>query len=98
MTLSNSTPLLRLLFIGIYAVYCSSTALSQTCVVQGGGGVSTTDWGNDYVPTPYDKPITIKLAWHFGQYVSVSKQLHSMLTMVLMGRDGVYHPMSRNDW
>lgn len=36
------------------------------------GGVSTTDWGNDYVPTPYDKPITIKLAWHFGLYDSLA--------------------------
>ncbi len=72
MTLSKSVALLRLLFIGMCSVVFSATALSQTCVVQGGGGVSTTDWGNDYVPTPYDKPITIKLAWHFGQYVSVT--------------------------
>lgn len=35
------------------------------------GGVNTADWGNDYAPTPYDKPITIKVAWHFAQSIDL---------------------------
>lgn len=43
--------------------------IGQTCDTGSSSPNTVTDWGSDYIPSEYDKPLTIQVIWHFVNFV-----------------------------